>query len=461
MSHQDKDRRQVRYNAEYLKQSLHWLLCHVDWSGIRFREDCSWTPLHLAATALLWAWSDEPTLGERFFAARRFAEHLYQPQREFATSSQAFLKMLVRWTGAMLLVIQAALRRRMQEALVASWLVHDFLVFGVDGSRIDVPRTKSHEAAHAPARNQRGKKLKRNRRKKPRTAAHSKKANTPPMWLTLLFHLGTGLPWAWRIGPTGSSEREHWLQMLAELPLAALIAADAGFVGYEYLRTVIDSGRHVLVRVGSNVRLLRQLGWAKESAGTVYLWPDHAAQKNQPPLVLRLVVAQGGKHPVYLVTNVLAHRLSDTQVLDIYRRRGGIELCFRHLKQTFQRRKLRSTSADNARVELEWSLLGLWCMSLYAQAEMVQQGLDPQQVSIAGVLQSFRRMLRDYLHPVKRDCSLSALLRRAQRDKYPRKNKTSRDYPRKKNPDPPAGPPKILTATASQIRHARNLKTAA
>jgi len=461
MSHQDKDRRQVRYNAEYLKQSLHWLLYHVNWSGIQFREDCSWTPLHLAATALLWAWSDEPTLGERFFAARRLAEHLYQPQREFATSSQAFLKMLVRWTGAILVVIQAALRRRMQDALSASWRVHDFLVFGVDGSRIDVPRTKSHEAAHAPARNKRGQKLKRNRRKKPRTAAHSKKAHTPQMWLTLLFHLGTGLPWAWRIGPTGSSEREHWLQMLAELPLAALIAADAGFVGYEYLRTVIDSGRHVLVRVGSNVRLLRQLGWAKESAGTVYLWPDHAAQKNQPPLVLRLVVAQGGKHPVYLVTNVLSNRLSDRQVLDIYRRRWGIELCFRHLKQTFQRRKLRSTSADNARVELEWSLLGLWCMSLYAQAEMVQQGLDPQQVSIAGVLRSFRRMLRDYLHPVKRDCSLSALLRRAQRDQYLRKNKTSRDYPRKKNPDPPAGPPQIITATASQIRHARVIRTAA
>ena len=72
--------------------------------------------------------------------------------------------------------------------------------------------------------------------------------------------------------------------MLGELPLAALIAADAGFVGYELLRTVIDSGRHVLVRVGSNVRLLKKLGWAKESAGTVYLWPDRAAQKNQPPL---------------------------------------------------------------------------------------------------------------------------------------------------------------------------------
>lgn len=460
MSHQDEDRCQVRYNAEYLKQSLHWLLCHVDWSGVVFRDDCTWKPAQLAATALMWAWSDERTLGERFFAARRIAEHLYQPQREFAGSSQAFLKMLVRWTALIVVVVQAALRQHMQDALINSWKIYDFVVFGVDGSRVDLPRTLSHAAVNAPARNKKGQKLKRNRRRKPRTAAHTKKANTPQMWLTLLWHAGTGLPWAWRTGPTGSSEREHWLQMLAELPLSALIAADAGFVGYAYLRGVIDSGRQVLVRVGSNVRLLRKLGWAKESAGTVYLWPDRAAEKSQPPLVLRLVVAVGGKHPVYLVTNVLPKRLSDAQVIDIYRRRWGIELYFRHLKQTFERRKLRSASADNARVELEWSLLGLWCMTLYAQVELTKQGIDPAKLSVAGVLKAFRRMLRDYLHPVKRHRSLAALLRRALRDQYSRTNKASRDYPRKKQPDPPAGPPAIHTATAAQVRLARELRIA-
>lgn len=461
MSHQDKDCRQVRFNADCLKRALRWLLCQADWSSIQFRDDCTWLPLQLAATAILWAWSDEPTLGERFFAARRIAAHLDQPQREFAGSSQAFLKMLVRWTAALVAVVQVALRRRMQEALAASWMVYGFILFSVDGSRVDVPRTKSHEAVNAPARNKQGRKLKRNRRKKPRTAAHTKKANTPQMWLTLLWHVATGLPWAWRTGPTGSSEREHWGQMLGELPTNALIAADAGFVGYEILRSVIDSGRHVLIRVGSNVRLLRKLGWAKESAGTVYLWPDHAAQRNQPPLVLRLVVALGGKHPVYLITNVSKSRLTAAQVIDVYRRRWGIELFFRHLKQTFQRRKLRSTSAENARVELEWSLVGLWCLALYAQVELAGQGIDPAQLSVAGALRAFRRTLRDYLHPAQRQRSLAMLLRRALRDPYPRKDKTSRDYPRKKRPDPPPGEPEIKTATAAQIRRARELRTAA
>lgn len=461
MSHQDKDRCVVRTNADCLKEALRWLLCQVKWSSIQFRDDCTWAPLQLAATAILWAWSDESTLGERFFTARRIADHLYQPQREFATTSQAFLKMLVRWTTALVSLVQAALRKRMQEALAVSWTVYGFIVFGVDGSRVEVPRTKSHEAVNGPPRKKTGRKPKHKRRKKPRTAADTKKADTPAMWLTLLWHVASGLPWAWRTGPTGSSEREHWLQMLAELPIAALIAADAGFVGYDVLRTVIDSGRHVLVRVGSNVRLLRKLGWAKESAGTVYLWPDRAAQKNQPPLVLRLVVAVGGKHPVYLLTNVPPSRLTDAQVIEVYRRRWGIELFFRHLKQTFQRRKLRSTSAENARVELEWSLVGLWCLALYAQVELLKNGLDPQQLSLAAALRAFRRTLRDYRHPAERQRSLAMLLRRALRDQYARQDKTSRNYPRKKQPDPPPGAPKIKPATAAQVRLARQLRNAA
>lgn len=461
MSHQDKDCHRCRYNAEYLKLAIHWLLSCGDWNSIQFRADCTWLPRQLAAAALLWAWSDELTLGERFVTARRIAEHLYQPQQEFAGSVQSFLKLLVRWTGSLVALLQGAFRRRMQEALAAQWTVAGWIVFGVDGSRVDLPRTQSHEAAYSLARDRKGKKVKRNRRLKPRTAAHTKKANTPQMWLTLLFHLGSGLPWSWRIGPTGSSERDHWRQMLPELPEQALIAADAGFVGYDYVQAVLDSGRHLVLRVGSNVRLLRKLGWTRESAGTVYLWPERAAQKNRPPLVLRLVIAVGGKQPVYLVTSAPASRLSDAQVIEVYRRRWGIELYFRHLKQTFQRRKLKSTSATHARVELEWSLIALWGMVLYAQTELTKRKIEPQQASVAGVLRAFRRLLRDYLHPLQRDRSLTALIHRALRDEYVRKNKASRDYPRKKNPDPPPGPPEILIASAAQIRLARDLRCAA
>src|SRR5207248_177221 len=143
-----------------------------------------------------------------------------------------------------------------------------------------------------------------------------KKVDGPQMWLTVMFHVGTGLPWDWRTGPSDSSERDHLAQMIAALPAAALVAADAGFAGYAYWKAVLDSGRHLLIRVGANVRLLKGLGYVRERDGLVYLWPDRQAARRQPPLVLRLVVARGGRHPMYLVTSVLDQgRLSDRQVV--------------------------------------------------------------------------------------------------------------------------------------------------
>ena len=139
-----------------------------------------------------------------------------------------------------------------------------------------------------------------------------------------MWHVGTGLPWDWRTGPSDSSEREHLRQMIESLPKRGLIAADAGFVGYEYWKEIINSGRDLLVRVGSNVRLLKKLGYVREKRGLVYLWPDQVAAKRMPPLVLRLVVVHDGRKPCYLVTSVLDDKqLSDKQVVQIYRRRWG------------------------------------------------------------------------------------------------------------------------------------------
>jgi len=272
-----------------------------------------------------------------------------------------------------------------------------------------------------------------------------------------MWHAGTGLPWDWRTGPADSSERAHLLEMIPALPSAALVAADAGFIGYKYAQAVIDSGRELLVRVGANVRLLRKLGYVRESEGTVYLWPDQQAKKNQPPLVLRLVIVQGGRHPVYLITSVCSKkRMSDAEVARLYRLRWGVEVFYRHLKQTFGRRKLRSTCADNAQVEIEWSLGGLWAMALYSLVEAKERGTPPCRLSIAQTLRAFRRMLRDYRHPSQRGQQLRDHLRSAVIDSYVRSNKTSRDYPRKKRESPP-GKPLLKNASKQQVEHAKRL----
>jgi hypothetical protein len=329
------------------------------------------------------------------------------------------------------------------------------LVFAVDGSRLELPRTRSHELAYSTVRHPQ--RIKNSRDKK-RHAKDEKKVNSPQLWLTTLWHIGTGLPWDWRVGPGDSSERAHLREMLAGLPAGALVTADGGFVGYEGLRQIIEGGWHVLLRVGGNVRLLKKLGYARELAGTVYLWPGRESQRDKHPLVLRLVVIKGGRGPVYLVTSVLSSReLSDRQLTDLYARRWGIELFYRHLKQTFGRRKLLSREAENARIEMTWSLLGLWAMSLFALIEAVRQGIAPAKLSFANLLLAFRRTMRDYLHPTPRGQRLCERLRTAIIDSYQRKNKTSRSYPQKKQFRPPGGPT-LKTATKAQIRHAARIK---
>ncbi len=455
MSHQDSKVVKVRFNADCLKQALRWLLAGVAWSTVKFRDDCSWSPRLLASTAMLWAWSDELTLVDRFHTVRRIVQFLFPQQHELAETYQAFIKLLRRWTPRLVAMIQAALRERMPQVLPNCWKVCGLVMFGVDGSRVELPRTRSHEAAYSAAR--RAAKSRKRRSKKARSQRHSKKANSPQMWLTTMWHAGTGLLWDWRTGPADSSERAHLLEMLPALPAGALVAADAGFVGYQYAKSVIDGGRELLLRVGANVRLLRKLGCVRESAGTVYLWPDQQAKKNQRPVVLRLVVAHNGRHPVYLVTSVLSKsRLSDAQVIELYGRRWGIEVFYRHLKQTFGRRKLRSTSADNARVEIEWSLTGLWAMALYAVVQVNEHGSPPSRLSIAQTLRAFRRTLRDHWEPTKHGHRLSDRLRQAVIDSYVRNNKTSRNYPRKKRESPP-GAPKIANATKQQIKHAKEI----
>jgi hypothetical protein len=285
-----------------------------------------------------------------------------------------------------------------------------------------------------------------------------KKADSPQMWLTTMYHVGTGLPWDWRLGPSDSSERQHFAEMIDALPEGALVTADAGFAGYEYWEKLLDSGRQLLIRVGANVRLLKGLGYAKERDGLVYLWPDRKAARGRLPLVLRLVVARGERHPVYLVTSVLSPaRLSDRQVVKIYSLRWGVELFFRHFKQTYGRHKLRSHTADNAELEATWSLLGMWAMSLHAQVELARCGVPARRMSVAGVLRAYRDALREYKVRPDPGESLVELVHKAVIDDYERADKSSRDYPRKKHGHA-TGAPEVRNATKDQINAARQLR---
>ena len=464
MSHQDCPCPLVIHH-QTLKQVIDWLLAPAVFTGLRGRTQGTWKPRMLAATALLWATSELSTLQARFAQARKITQKVFRWQPAPGVSTQGFLKMLSKWQPELLGSLVSHFRARMHEVHAAQWETGGYVVFAGDGSRVALARSQSLEVAFTSPRRRR-----RTARRKRATAARGsakkqtattryKKATSPQLWLTLLWHVGSGLPWAWRTGPSGASERAHLAEMLPELPAQALLVADAGFGGYELWQTLLATDHHFVIRVGANVRLLRQLGWVREHAQVVYLWPDAAARKRQPPLVLRLVVVQEGKQPVYLVTDLAKIRLSDRQVATIYGARWGVEVFFRPFKQTFGCRKLRSRSAANAQLELEWSLVGLWGICLLGQRELRASDQESARLSPAAAIRAFQQTLQEYrVRPDTPAETLWTQLRLARLDDYQRhSSKTSRAYPRKKR-RPPLGIPQIVLATEQQIAQAAALQ---
>jgi IS4 transposase len=114
-----------------------------------------------------------------------------------------------------------------------------------------------------------------------------------------------------------------------------------------------------------------------------------------------VVVTNVDRKPVYLVTDVMNKRkLSDAKMAAIYRKRWGIEVYYRHCKQTFDRRKLRSHNPDNAMVELHWSLLGMWAMGLHSHSRLVARAFCQNKSA-----------LRAYGEPIVGRCENTRVLR--------------------------------------------------
>ncbi len=392
-----------------------------------------WRPQLLVWTAVLMAWDGAETLAEQFASARAEVITLFGSCKRPGKTYQGFIAAMAVWGDWLLERLGEHLRQQVR-ALTPCWLVEGILAFAVDGTRVECPRTAANE-----------KELKRAGRKK----------TGPQLSLTTLYHLGSGCPWAFRLGPGVENERTHLWTLLAALPAEAMLVADAGFIGYDLLREILASGRHVLFRAGSNVKLLRQLGYARlEQDGTVYLWPDTARRGQQPPVVLRLVVFAGGRQPVCVVTDLAETELSLTQASVLYRLRWGIEVFYRSLKQTLQRRKMRSGAPAQCKRELAWALMGLWLLSLLGVQALVGRGRNPHALSIALA----RRLVRQFLAGrCRRDSELRTRLTTAVKDSYERRSsKAARDWPHKKN-DPPTGAPKIQVATPRQVQAAKEL----
>lgn len=401
--------------------------------GLPRHGNAEWTPRMVLWVSVIMFWVSGKTLDEQFSAARRIVRFL-RPQWNVPVSYSGFVAAQIRWwplVGPLLIA-----RLRPDESAGSAWRVRGWLLLAVDGSRFECPRTTANEAGLGCA---------------------GREKTSPQLFHTLLQHVGTGLPWDFRIGPGTDSERRHLDEMLPGLPENTLLTADAGFIGYDLCSQLIDANQAFVLRIGGNRTLIENLEEGGED-NIVSLWPKEQQSRSQPPLKLRRVCfPSSGGLPVVLITNVLDPKiLSDEDAQEIYRSRWGIEVYFRHLKQTMGFTAIKSRTPATAINEHRWRLISFWTLQRIAVGHQLAAKQNPRRFSAAQA----RREIRDVLALMQQGRRATPLAKRCltmQTDPYERHGpKTTRKWPRKKNDKPPT-PPKTRPAKDSEIRKAKEL----
>jgi hypothetical protein len=453
-----------RTHADCLQQAIAWFSRSNSFTNLTLHGNVGWKAAHLIGLVVLWVWSDQRRLTGAFAQAHALAQTILG--KPAVDSYQGMMGALRSYSQQLLPALSSQLHRLMEQSAGEHWRIGRWLALAVDGSRISTPRSKSNERVFA-AKNYgfggraryRSKWKNKQRRSKPLGEPMK-----PQIWLTLIWHMGLKMPWCWKTGPSSASERHHLRDMLqaGSFPKNTLFCCDAGFTGYEFWEAILEADHSFLIRVGGNVRLLRGLGLLKQRHGLVYLWPSAAMRKGQAPLVLRLLEFQGPRGKIYLVTNLLSHSdLSPKQAQELYRLRWGVELQFRALKQTFGRGKLRSRTADNALVELNWSIVGLWIIQLYAVKEQIKFDHPPGQSSVAMALDIMQHALRNWSNPVPAGKTCRRQLGQAIQDTYQRQHPKKGRYLRKYKHKPSATKPTLVKATRIQTQAYQALKRTA
>lgn len=451
-------------HADGLKQALAWFTRSDSFADGKRHGNVGWTVVELTSLAVLWVWSDQGTLCGAFRHAHRLAIDLFG--RAAVGSYQGLTGALRAYTPALLPSLWSHFHRLMEQAAPEQWRIGRWLPLAVDGSRVSTPRTADNERAFSAANFGQGGRARtrtnwKNKRRRSKKLCEPVK---PQIWLTLVWHMGLKMPWCWQTGPSTACERHHLRDVLRtqEFPQSTLFCCDAGFVGYELWKTLLDGGHGFLIRVGANVRLLSKLARARRRTDLVYLWPDAAARHGQPPLILRLLEFQGPRGKVCLVTNILSPReLSSPQARQLYRLRWGVELQFRAFKQTFKRNKLRSRTPENALAELNWSLTGLWLIQLFAVKEQVKLDVPPEQSSVALALHVVRDAMRNWSGPIDKPQKMDRMLRKAVKDDCERRGSKAARYRADYKDKPCATEPVVILASRKQRRAYQALATAA
>lgn len=399
------------------------------------RRKCPRWDLHpLLYMLLLTTYCCGDSLPEKFEAARSFYVVCCPKRKRPGKGFSGFEKAIAKLPMPVLRALGVAIRRRIETVFGERWKVGGFIPLGCDGTRQVCPRTEELER---------------------HMGTSSKEGSSPMLWNTSIVHLTLGFPYCWRLGKGGkASERSHLLFMLRWLPAAALIVADAGYVGYEVAATMILQKVFFLIRMSSTATFYSETNEALDEfrEGIVYYWPKKQENEGKPPLRGRLMRIHSSRHKtdVWLFTNVDdPKQLSLEMAATCYRWRWENEGFFRTYKRTLKKVVLMSRTIRLVHREAEASMIAtqlLLCQGALAMPAPAKGSL-PAMCSPRGILLEARRDISARKEPKE---PFGERIRHAQRDRRDRSSaKQKREWPRRKAHTPPH-PPILLSLTAAQ-----------
>ena len=423
-----------------------------------------------------------------------------------AKTYTAFINALDRYRETFGLRLGRQFQALAEEVAGRFWRDGDWVLMGFDGSRVTIPRTVSNEKEFCAPNYGKGKTAKYRKKKtkgmrRRKNERNKPQPQTPQTWITMMWHMSLRLPWSWRLGPSNSSERGHVMELLERetFPEDTLFCGDAGFVGYDFWKAILAAGGNFLVRVGGNVNLLIDscianarlkgvppgnraspwvIGYARVNSekadikrlggGIVLCWPKGKMNSGAKPLRLRLVKVKIGKTMMWMLTSVLDRkRLPNKKIIKYYKMRWGVEVEFRGLKQTIDKRNLRCRNSNRVYVELDWSIRAMAFAELIALREQIpndnasqsqsEKHYDTKDRSLANTVRAVRKCMRNLNEYADPSGNLLCQLSGALVQKYNNYTDKKARY-RPKNPDKkPLGEPKVRKLNRDEREKLRKL----
>jgi hypothetical protein len=440
---------------------LNWLIPENElFTKDRFHGNVNWTPEQLAQQALIWAWQDTRYVTDAFEMTLEACEDLRI--KNAARTYTAFVNALDRYRETFSLRLGRQFQALAEELAGRFWRDSNWVLMGFDGSRVTTPRTLSNEqefcapnygkgmTAKYRKKKTKGMRRRKNQKNKPHPQA-------PQTWITMVWQMSLRLPWTWRLGPSNASERGHVMDILEQeaFPENTLFCGDAGFVGYDFWKAILEAEGDFLVRVGANVNLLSERADLKRLGGGIVLcWPKGKMNSGAEPLRLRLVQVKIGKTTMWMLTSVLDRtRLPTKKIIKYYKMRWGVEVEYRGLKQTIDKRNLRCRNCDRVYVELDWSIRAMAFGELIALREQIpndnehqtqpQQYYDTKDRSLANTMRALRKSMRNLNKYADPSNNLFSQLSKALVQSYNNRTDKKSRYRRKKPDKKPLGEPNV------------------